>query len=285
MTIKSHEIHYPDKHQSAVVFASPHSGRDYPDDFVRRSDLALSVLRSSEDAFVDQLFADVPKFGAPLMCACAPRAWLDLNRASDELDPAIVAGAIRLHPNARISSGLGVIPRVVSGGRVIQSGRISYEEAQDRIDTVWRPYHQALRGMLQDVHARCGQVVLVDCHSMPPEALDGLDGPRPEIVLGDRYGMSAGGVIVGRIHAAFERAGFRVARNRPFAGAYIAERYGRPLRGQHCIQIEIDRSLYMDAPNRFEMGARFDAFRARLRPVIAEIAQIGQPRVGTVAAE
>ena len=267
----------PEQTRSAVVFASPHSGCDYPDWFVRRSVLDRHAIRSSEDAFVDRLFGAAPDFGAPFLRACAPRAFVDLNRSPDELDPALIHGVRRHGHNPRVASGLGVVPRVVANGRAIHRGKISMDEARARIDHYWRPYHAALQTLLDQAHDRFGQAVLIDCHSMPHEAMDGVArsaSPRPEIVLGDRFGAAADSQIVDRVEAAFAAAGLTVSRNAPFAGAYIAQAYGRPSRRQHAIQIEIDRALYMDE-NRIEPNANFEAFRTLLRGIIGELAAIG----------
>lgn len=281
----AYHLHKPVQRTSCVVFASPHSGSDYPRSFVSRSLLDDHTIRSSEDAFVDQLFDAAPDFGAPLLLAGAPRAFVDLNRSPDELDPALIDGVRRHGHNPRVASGLGVIPRVVANGRSIYHGKLQLAEAHRRIDRFWRPYHGALQSLLTDAHGRFGQALLIDCHSMPHEAMDGVarrNTRRPEIVLGDRFGAAASGEIVDRIEAAFAAAGLAVTRNAPFAGAYVAQAYGRPSRRQHAVQIEIDRSLYMDE-RRIEPNDRFDAFRALLRNVIAEIAVIGQDQVPLAA--
>lgn len=267
----------PDQRLSSVVFASPHSGCDYPERFVRSSMLDRQSIRSSEDAFVDRLFESAPDFGAPLLCARAPRAFVDLNRSPDELDPALIEGVRRHGHNPRVASGLGVIPRVVANGRAIHRGKIPMDEAKSRIDRYWRPYHAALQDLLDGAHRRFGQAILIDCHSMPHEAMDGVartTAPRPEIVLGDRFGAAADSEIVDRVEAAFAAAGLTVSRNAPFAGAYVTQAYGRPSRCQHAVQVEIDRALYMDE-RRIAPNANFDAFRALLHGIIAEIAAIG----------
>ena len=273
MSNTAYALFKPDERTSCVVFASPHSGRRYLPGFLERSVLDELTLRSSEDAFVDQLFACVPEFGAPLLTAEVPRAYVDLNRSPDELDPALIQGVRRSGHNPRIASGLGVIPRVVSNGRVIYSGKLSRIEADARIERYWHPYHGALQTLLNEAHRSFGQAVLIDCHSMPHEAVDGVSRNtpnRPEIVLGDRFGAAASGEIVDHVEAAFASAGLTVTRNAPFAGAYITQAYGRPSRGQHAVQIEIDRALYMNE-KRVEPSADFEAFRDILRGVIAEI--------------
>lgn len=273
MTHEAYVLTRPLRLETPVVFSSPHSGRDYPADFLRASLLDPLTIRSSEDAFVDHLFDTAPTHGAPLITARVPRAWLDLNRAPDELDPALIEGAPRSAHNPRISSGLGVIPRVVANGRAIYSGRIPLAEAQSRIDRAWQPYHAALRSLLAEAQAAFGEAVLVDCHSMPHEALEAHarpGQPRPDVVLGDRFGAAAGRDVTDRIEAAFAAVGLRVARNTPFAGAYIAQAYGRPSRHVHVVQVEIDRALYMDEA-RIAPLPQFDAFRDRIGSVVAAI--------------
>lgn len=256
-----------------VIFASPHSGRDYPAAFLARAMLDRQAIRSSEDAFVDRLFDSAPALGAPLLAARAPRAFIDLNRAADELDPAVIEGIARVPHNPRVSSGLGVIPRVVAGGRPIYSGKLSLAEAQARIGRFWHPYHQTLAALIEETRVAFGQAVLIDCHSMPHEAIEAHSRPgvaRPEVVLGDRYGVAAGREVVERIEAAFAGAGLRVGRNAPFAGAYVAQAYGRPLRGVHVVQVEIDRALYMNEA-KVEPLPGYEAFHALITGVVAEI--------------
>ncbi len=267
----------PENRSSCAVFSSPHSGRDYPDALLRRTVLSPNMIRSSEDAFVDQLFAPASDCGAPFIKAAMPRSYLDLNRNADELDPALIQGAKRQGHNPRVASGLGVIPRVVANGRAIYRGKLTMDEARLRIDTYWRPYHGRLKSLLAESHAKFGQAILIDCHSMPHEAVamaSAARNSRPEIVLGDRFGASASPEIVDRVEAAFASAGLAVARNAPFAGAYVTQTYGRPGRHQHAIQVEIDRSLYMNE-DTITPNANFMAFSKVLRQVIAEIASIG----------
>jgi N-formylglutamate amidohydrolase len=256
-----------------MIFAAPHSGRDYPATFLARAILDRQAIRSSEDAFVDQLFGSAPALGAPLLAARAPRAFIDLNRAADELDPAVIEGITRTAHNPRVSSGLGVIPRVVAGGRAIYRGKLSLGEAQARITRFWHPYHQALERLIEDTRTCHGQAILIDCHSMPHEAIEAHSRPgqpRPQVVLGDRYGVAAGREVMERVEAAFAGAGLRVGRNAPFAGAYVAQAYGRPSRGVHVVQVEIDRALYMDEA-RVEPLPGFAAFRDLIAGVVAEL--------------
>lgn len=268
----------PQKRISSVVFASPHSGNDYPDWFLNQTVLNHQTIRSSEDAFVDLLFQDVADFGAPFLKAGAPRAFLDLNRSPEELDPALIEGVRKPGHNPRVASGLGVIPRVVANGRAIYRGKLPISEAKRRIDGYWHPYHARLQSLLNESHQMFSEAILVDCHSMPHEALDSVcrkNGKCPDIVLGDRFGAAAAPEIVDEIEAAFAAAGFTVMRNTPFAGAYVTQAYGRPSRKQHAIQIEIDRSIYMDE-KRVRPNENFDRVRALLSQVSARIVAFGQ---------
>lgn len=272
-----YQLTMPERRLTGVVFASPHSGRNYPAGFLRDSVLDERMIRSSEDAFIDTLLDGVVEFGAPLLAATAPRAWLDLNRAADELDPALVDGARLAAHNPRVASGLGVIPRVVAAGRAIYRGKITRAEAEARIDGYWRPYHDCLRGLLDTARVEFGEAVLIDVHSMPHEAMDCVAGSglrRPEVVLGDRFGTAAAPQVMERVEAAFARAGLRTVRNTPFAGAYITQTYGQPSRGFHAIQVEIDRALYMNE-REIRPNGNFMSFRRQLLAILAEIAGAG----------
>lgn len=271
------ELKAPVVRTTSVIFASPHSGRSYPDAFTRDSLLDQLTLRSSEDAFVDQLFDVAPTFGAPLLVANAPRAYVDLNRGREELDPALIEGVRKNGHNPRVSSGLGVVPRVVANGRAIYRGKLTRSEADNRLRDVWVPYHNQLQQLLTECHAQFGEAILIDCHSMPHEAIESVSlagRKHPDIVLGDRFGAAAGSEVVERIESAFAGAGLEVVRNAPFAGAYTTQHYGRPSREQHVIQVEIDRSLYMDE-GTIQPHSGFDDFRALMADVVGEIAGIG----------
>ena len=266
----------PARPASFAVFASPHSGRVYPAARVARAQVSGAALRSSEDAYVDLLLEGAPAHGAPLITTEVPRAFVDFNRAPDELDPALIEGVARSGVNPRVASGLGVIARVVAGGRPIYAGMLTQDEARARLRACWHPYHDALSGLLARQRQRHGQVLLCDVHSMPHEALSGLarrGAGRPEVVLGDRFGASCRPDLMAAIEGVFARAGLRVARNAPFAGAFVAQRYGNPATGVSVVQIEIDRALYLDE-SRVEPGPGFDAFRALMAGIVAEIATI-----------
>jgi N-formylglutamate amidohydrolase len=251
---------------SGVVMSIPHAGRAYPLDFVRQSRLAPMALRRSEDAFVDLLMEPAAAYGVAMLVAHFPRAYLDVNREPYELDPRMFVGRLPPFSNTRslrVVGGLGAIPRIVGEGQEIYTRPIPVAEALRRIETFHRPYHQALRGLLASAQAQGPHAVLLDVHSMPAIGLEREPQPRPDIVLGDRFGTSAGAEVVQCLEALLTREGFRVAWNRPYAGGYITEHYGQPQAGRHAVQIEINRALYMDE-RRIEMSGDFPAVRDAL---------------------
>jgi N-formylglutamate deformylase len=258
------------------VFASPHSGRLYPPSLVRRSRLDAVTLRRSEDAFVDELFAGVVGLGAPLLAAQFPRAFLDVNRGIAELDADMFETPLAVPvdaPSPRVAAGLGVIPRIVRDGAEIYWGKLDSEEAEMRLAHLYRPYHDALAGLMAQTQARFGVAVLIDCHSMP-SALS-----VPDIVLGDRYGASADPALTARTEQALIREGFSVARNTPYAGGHTTVLHGRPASGCHALQIEINRALYLDE-ERIAKKASFESLRARLSRAMQHVTMMPAAQLG-----
>jgi N-formylglutamate amidohydrolase len=231
------------------VFNAPHAGAIYPPEFLAGSRLDSLALRRSEDAFVDRLFANVVGLGAPFMTARFPRAYLDVNREPFELDPRMFEGRLPPYVNTRsmrVAGGLGTIPRVVADGQEIYRGRIPVDEALDRIEELYKPYHKTLRTLVQRTAKAFGHAVLIDCHSMPSTSIAREDAGKADIVLGDRYGTSCAGVLTDLVEATLRSRGYAVVRNKPYAGGFITEHYGQPAHGRHTLQVEINRSLYMD---------------------------------------
>ena len=266
--------------RTAFIFASPHSGRAYEPGFLKTCLPPLSVLRRSEDAHVDALFADAPRLGAPLICATFPRVFVDPNRARDELDPAMFdadPGLSATAMSARAGAGLGVIPRLAADGRALYAGPLGGGELRRRLAEYYDPYHARLAEEVEAVRQAFGTATLIDCHSMPAASARGAD-----IVLGDRYGAACSRALVARAEAHFRDLGFAVVRNRPYAGGYTTEHYGRPERGVEALQIEINRALYLD-----EAAVAPAAGLAPLRRAMAEWINrmVGQDRSERVAAE
>jgi len=260
-------IFAPARRTAPFVFASPHSGRLYPASFVAASRLGPIGLRRSEDAFVDELFMGVVECGAPLIAARFPRAYLDVNRAPGELDASMFDAPLSLANDPagpRVQAGLGVIPRIVRDGAEIYRGRLAASEAGERLARLYRPYHAALAHLIEETRAQFGLAVLVDCHSMPSAAA------VPDVVLGDRYGISAAAHLMRAAERMFERHGFSIARNSPYAGGYTTHLYGRPARGVHALQVEINRGLYLDE-ERVSRGPKFAEVQMRIARVLADL--------------
>ncbi|MGE0668491.1 MAG: N-formylglutamate amidohydrolase [Sphingomonadales bacterium] len=271
----------PARQTAPLVFSSPHSGRYYPDDFVSASRLDPHTLRASEDAYVDELFSAAPQLGAPLIQANYARAYLDVNREPWELDPEMFDGPLPEFVNARsgrVAAGLGTIARVVASGTAIYQGRLSFAEAERRVATVYRPYHQSLARLLDKTRAQFGCSVLVDCHSMPSSGGAWGDMPiktsggTPDFILGDRYGRSCNGEVMIAAQQVLAGRGYRVVRNDPYSGGFNTRHYGVPREGRHALQIEINRSLYMDEATMGrsdDFGALRDAMTALIQALAA----------------
>ena len=239
----------PREHLAPFVFCSPHSGRIYPRHFIAQSRLDPLTLRRSEDRYVDELFQAVPALGAPLISACFPRAFLDVNREPYELDPGLIRDPLPEYANAhsvRVTGGLGTIARIVADGEEIYREPLSLASAMVRIETLYRPFHQALEALLDQTRARFGYALLIDCHSMPSAAMTKGISSRPDFVIGDRFGVSCDNRISHFVRDELAAMGYDVHMNRPYAGGYITEHYGRPVRGWHAVQIEINRGLYLN---------------------------------------
>lgn len=265
----------PPRQAAPIVFASPHSGRDYPAEFLAESRLDALTLRRSEDSFVEELFAAAPLAGCPLIHALFPRAWCDVNREPWELDPAMFDAPLPAFVNAaspRVGAGLGTIARVVATGETIYRRKLSFAEAEARIAACWRPYHAALAALITATVRQFGCCLLIDCHSMPAQA-PSLGRLRPaDVVLGDAHGTSCAGLAARRVEDGLARIGLTVRRNEPYAGGYVTRHYGRPREGVHALQIELARGLYMDEA-RIERGPGFARLRRDLALLIEDLAQ------------
>ncbi|MEP9389799.1 N-formylglutamate amidohydrolase [Mesorhizobium sp. KR9-304] len=267
------EIRESAEQRVAFVFNSPHSGNHYPERFLALTRLDRTAIRRSEDCFVDELFGAAVPLGAPLLAANFPRAYLDVNREPWELDPRMFAEPVPSFANirsARVAGGLGTVPKLVGEGLDIYSGRLPLAEAVGRIETVYKPYHDALKRLLTTTHARFGYAVLIDCHSMPASIRIGDTGLRPDFIIGDRFGASATRALTETAISLLISMGYTVAHNKPYAGGFITEHYGRPARGLHALQIEINRGLYMNE-RTLRKSSGFDALADDLARFSAEL--------------
>ncbi|MDD5586364.1 MAG: N-formylglutamate amidohydrolase [Alphaproteobacteria bacterium] len=231
---------------SPLILSSPHSGRGYPEDF--GFVCPLPVLRQAEDAYVDELIAGGAGAGATILQAEFPRSYVDVNRAEDDLDPAVLAEEwpLPLQPSKNTLQGLGLVRRLCKGGVAMYDAPLPVAEVQKRIDRYYRPYHAALENLLAKQAARFGEVYLIDCHSMPGPARPGGLRRHHDFVIGDRDGTSCDPALTSLVHDLLQDMGYSVALNNPYKGVEILRRYGQPQRGCHALQLEISRCLYMN---------------------------------------
>lgn len=264
---------------AAMVVSSPHSGTNYPNDFVTGSALDPLTLRRSEDSFVDDLVSAAPDFGAPLLKALFPRVYIDVNREPYELDPQMFREPLPDFVNAasaRVAAGYGTIARMVATGAEIYRAPLTFAEAEDRVRRLYRPYHGALDGLVDETLARFRRCLLLDCHSMPSvgSSVEKDAGRiRADIILGDCHGTSCERALTAEVAAFFTREGFRVVLNDPFAGGFITRNHGRPRQGRHALQIEINRALYMNEM-RLERSADFHAIKAVITRLLGWIGPV-----------
>ncbi|TWI82259.1 N-formylglutamate amidohydrolase [Roseibium hamelinense] len=267
------DILAPADQRLPFVFNSPHSGRQYPREFLEASRLNEVSIRRSEDAYVDDLFKAAVEVGSPLLRAHFPRAYLDVNREPYELDPKMFEGRLPSYANVRsirVAGGLGTVARVVGENQEIYKHRLPVSEALSRVEYIYKPYHTALRRLLAQTHVTFGHAILIDCHSMPSSVKCQNNDVRPDFILGDRYGTSCSEELTNRAAAILNSLGYNVSRNKPYAGGFITEHYGRPSSGLHALQLEINRGLYMDEA-RHQPHEGFSKLASDLRDFIIEI--------------
>ncbi|MGD9784462.1 MAG: N-formylglutamate amidohydrolase [Hyphomicrobiaceae bacterium] len=276
----------PVRQTSPFVFCSPHSGRNYPRHFLDLSRLDPLTLRRSEDCYVDELFSGVAELGAPLISACFPRAYLDVNREPYELDPLLFAEPLPDFANAhsaRVAGGLGTIARVVADGEEIYRQPIGLADALARVDALYKPFHAALTELLVRTRDAFGYAILIDCHSMPSAAMTRGVVSRPDFVLGDRFGVACDFRLSHFVREFLNTRRYDVQMNRPYAGGYITESYGRPSRGWHALQVEINRALYLDEAT-LERGEGFDDLKAVLQGLTQAMSEVLPAQFGRRAA-
>lgn len=252
------EIAEPGIWRAPVIFNSPHSGSVYPREFLAASRIDEATLQRSEDSFMDEIVGDLVERGFPVVRVNFPRSYVDVNREPYELDPRMFAGRLPSFANTRsmrVAGGLGTIPRVVGDGQEIYFERLDVEDALGRIEALYKPYHRALRRLVNRAHQDFGTVILVDCHSMPSVGVSRDEPKRPDLVIGDRYGTSCAALLPDTVEETFKALGYSVGRNKPYAGGFITEHYGNPASGLHTIQLELNRAIYMDERRR-ERGPR-----------------------------
>jgi N-formylglutamate amidohydrolase len=276
------DLQLPVARSLPLVLASPHSGTQYPADFLAASRLDPVALRRSEDSFVDELFAAGPRLGAPLLAARFPRAYVDVNREAYELDPGMFADALPKFVNAgspRVRMGLGTIARIVASGEEIYAKKLRFAEVRRRIERLYRPYHRALRGLVEETEALFGGCLLIDCHSMPSGTDSACERSGADIVLGDCHGVSCDPQFVEAARLFLVDLGFAVAINAPYAGGFTTGHYGRPSAQRHALQIEVNRALYMNERD-YQRKDYFPRLVQDLAELIEELGRVAQRCVG-----
>src|SRR6201991_5037623 len=276
------EIVEPAAWRAPIIFNSPHSGSVYPEEFLSASRIDVGALRRSEDSFMDELIGHLSDRGFPTVRVNFPRSYVDVNREPYELDPRMFTGRLPSFANTRsmrVAGGLGTIPRVVGDGQEIYRDRIAVEDALARIETLYKPYHRALRRLIHRVHQTFGTVIVVDCHSMPSIGVSRDEPRRPDLVIGDRYGTSCSPLLPDRVEATMGRLGYSVGRNKPYAGGFITEHYGNPASGLHVSQLELNRAVYMDERRR-EKGPRFAQIAADFAKLADALATVPLDNLG-----
>jgi N-formylglutamate amidohydrolase len=274
----AYEITRPARQTTPLVLASPHSGDRYPADFLKMAKLDHATLRLSEDCYVDELIAAGPSHGAPLLKALFPRVYVDANREAFELDPVMFEDRLpdaAITDSPRVAAGLGSIPRLAANDREIYGSKLRFAEAEQRIARCYRPYHAALAALMQETRERFGGCLLIDCHSMPSvggQSERDLGRSRVDFVLGDCFGASCADAVTAAAETHLRKEGVNVRRNNPYSGGYVTQHYGRPTEGIHVLQIEINRSIYMDEQT-LERLPQFQETKQRLERLIAMLAR------------
>lgn len=233
-----------------VILSVPHAGRDYTAALLAQARVRQQQLVRLEDRWADLIAHPLIARGYTVLVARAPRAMIDLNRHEQEIDPAMVSDiprGIALHSSPKLRGGLGLIPRRLPGAPELWRGPLPWAEVQRRVEGVHRPYHAMLTRLMRAARAAHGHAILLDLHSMPPLPPPGAGLPAPGIVLGDRFGRSASTRLVTLAADVAAAHDILAGQNHPYAGAHLIERHGRPDQAMHAIQLEIDRTLYLDA--------------------------------------
>mgnify|MGYP001262398030 CR=1 FL=1 len=272
--------HNPKNFNIPVIYSSPHSGRIYLREFLNKTPLNLQAIRASEDFYVDQLLDSVTGTGAFLLEACFPRVFVDLNRSSHELDRKLITNLSTDSISPRTAAGLGVVPRVVGDGVEIYSKKLSLEEVRARLTKCYFPYHKQLQKLINFSIESFGMAFLLDIHSMPHTCLNHLGDKKsriPQIVLGDCFGTSCTPMFSQEVIDVFTSEGFAVNLNKPFSGGFITKHYGLPKKNVHAIQVEIDRSLYMDEKN-VSLHEGFLALKNKIQNIVYSIGKIKEQK-------
>ena len=269
---------YPATAEVPLVFDSPHSGSEYPEDF--RFCCPLDVLRTAEDAYVDELYAAAPELGATLIGAVFPRSYLDANRASDDIDTLHIDGTwpTPLSPSHRTRAGLGLVRCVARPGIPIYDRRLTAAEVMARVERCHVPYHRVLEETCGRVHRKFGVVWHINCHSMPSQRSGKKGGHCADFVLGDRDGTTCAPEFTDYVAEVLRGCGYTVRINEIYKGVEIVKRQGRPAVNRHSLQIEVDRALYMNQKT-LEKTRGFDPLKTDVTFLIEALREFATARL------
>ncbi len=285
MSENSFSLHNGDKLRFPILISVPHAGRNYPKSVHQNLNIPSSHLRRLEDRYSDLLAKDAIEAGFPAIIAHKPRAWIDLNRNKSEVDVDIITGLSKSHvtmPSRKVRGGLGLVPRRLSGVGELWQKKWTWDDIASRISQDHEPYHVQITKILETMQRKFGGAILVDLHSMPP--LDATNETQPKIVIGDRFGRSAGSRYSEFAMAVFNRTGLASQLNLPYSGGYILERHANLANNIHAIQIEIDRRCYLDVSLN-EPGPGLPALAKSVSELVFELADQANGNLLLEAAE
>ncbi len=273
-------------HEVPVVFDSPHSGTQYPEDFGYA--VPAAILRMAEDTHVEKLYSAAPANGAMLIAAEFPRSYIDCNRSLLDIDQALLETAWPgpINVSKKTEKGIGLVWRKLDTGEDIYNRRLSVAEVQRRISSCYAPYPKAVRGAINSIHKHYGPVWPNNFHSMPAVsglvAEEGPGKPRADFVLGDRDGSTCSPEFTAFVAATLRGFGYEVKINDPYKGVELVRAYSDPAEHKHSIQIEVNRKLYMEENTRGPNSgfSRLQTDITRLIGAIGEFARAHIPAHG-----
>jgi N-formylglutamate amidohydrolase len=280
-------VYHTDTLRSPVLLSVPHAGRDYPPALLENLRVSPAELLRLEDRYADRLVQPAIAAGCSAIIAHRARAWIDLNRAENDIDSGMFTGAIgdeEAAPSSKARGGLGLFPRRLQSCGELWKHPMLWEDGQQRINEVHAPFHQSIAAILSATRAKFGVAILLDVHSMPPLPHSIEQQPSPQIVVGDRFGRSAATVYAELILGRAKQAGLAAALNAPYSGDYVLRRHGDPTRGIHAVQLEVDRSLYLDAELR-EPGNGLKTAAQFVQSVVSDLIDQGLAHSFAEAAE
>ena len=268
------DIEQPKTDAIPLVLDSPHSGRDYPDDFVTL--VERESLVRLEDGYVDELIDGAPRLGATVIKALFPRSYIDPNRSETDLDTRMLDGRwpFPTSPTHKSDLGVGLVFNRSLDGRDFYAEKLTAAAVLHRIENYYRPYHIGLRDTLNSLHRKFGLVWHLNCHSMPAFAASAAkqSQPRPDICLGNRHGTTASAELVDLLSTSLRQLGLNVTCNDPYAGVELVRRYSNPRQGAHSVQVEINRALYMNESTH-TIHSGFAPLKRALETVFGKLAQ------------